>query len=245
MVRPLPVCLHEHRVIDVVPVDGADLRGQVEAQMPRLTRSIRAILTPYRGGDSKLETIESFETINMSCRVLVLIGHRGQDVYDAVRLELEKSLRDAVAFLVGADRGVSWLHHFVTTMEWYDRRVVRRPVRLVVRRATLIFLLGSPSVIACRSGQGILSPKLVGATHPVRSQAILEPACADQQVVHRELCLDIIQSTVYRNPRCVSRISEGISQWAQDERKPKVPDASGDVDMEVYALLSNLATTKN
>lgn len=105
----------------------------MEAQLPPLKRSIQAILTTPHSTKPK-PPLESFECLNLRCRVLVLLGHRGQDVHNLLRSEFEISLQEAVKRLaarallqddpVNKMSAIGWLNEFVTVMEWFHGRVV-------------------------------------------------------------------------------------------------------------------------
>ncbi|KAG8987866.1 hypothetical protein FRB90_003097, partial [Tulasnella sp. 427] len=107
-----------------------DLKAEVASLLPRLTRSVRAILsipsTLKKPGESSVSLPESFEATWQGCHVLVVLAHKGQDVYDAVTLEVEKAVGEVIKHVKGRElSAIHWLSKFTEAMEWLDGRILR------------------------------------------------------------------------------------------------------------------------
>ncbi|KAG8978560.1 hypothetical protein FRB90_008394, partial [Tulasnella sp. 427] len=180
-----------------------DLKAEVASLLPRLTRSVRAILaipsTTKKPGESSASLPESFEATYQACQVLVVLAHKGPDVYDAVTLEVEKAVGEVIKHVKGGEiSAVHWLSKFTEAMEWLDGRVDL--LRSVLVPLDTGFVAKSPS-----------------------------------HSTIRELCLEIIRKKVYQHSQSVSFITEGIREWAKQERTSALPSGARngeDVDME-------------
>ncbi|KAG8976071.1 hypothetical protein FRC05_004703 [Tulasnella sp. 425] len=184
-----------------------DLKAEVTSLLPRLVRSVRAILSlpaPHsaatKPGEPSISLPESFEATYQACHVLVVLAHKGQDVYDAVTLEVERAVSAVIKSVSGARiPGVAWLDKFTSAMEWLDGRI------------------------------GLLRSILADLDTGFASR---DPS----RLTFRDLCLDIIRKNVYQHGQSISLITEGIREWAKQERANDGASSGAtteqDVDME-------------
>ncbi|KAG8900346.1 hypothetical protein FRB99_006104, partial [Tulasnella sp. 403] len=97
-----------------------DLRPELDGLFVILRRSVGSIMTPPEQANP---ITASFETIYMACKVLVVMADRGHDVYQSVKLELEKAIDKMVKVMKTPLEGVAWLDGFTTRMDWLHKRL--------------------------------------------------------------------------------------------------------------------------
>jgi cullin-4 len=67
----------------------------------------------------------TYERIFSSCRALVIDYKRGEDLYGALKLELEHSLTDLAGILIkGSKEEIDWLADFAAHCEWFESQIV-------------------------------------------------------------------------------------------------------------------------
>lgn len=69
--------------------------------------------------------IASYEQVFQACHVLVSLMREGKDLYDTVRMSLEKCVGAVLQYIDDrTEEGVQWLFLFMEGWEWYERRLV-------------------------------------------------------------------------------------------------------------------------
>ncbi|KAF9527911.1 Cullin family-domain-containing protein [Crepidotus variabilis] len=85
-----------------------------------LDRSIRIILT--RNQINPLPA--SHEEIYTACRYMVVVAHRGGDLYEKLNLQLQQSLQMLVRELLSSEeKDVSWISSFNNATNWFESQI--------------------------------------------------------------------------------------------------------------------------
>jgi cullin-4 len=67
----------------------------------------------------------TYEGIYAACRSIVTVSNKGEGLYGAVKMELEKSMnRLAKALMEFAEEGMNWIIEFVKVCQWFEKQVV-------------------------------------------------------------------------------------------------------------------------
>lgn len=94
----------------------------VKKQLGLLGQCIR--ITLNRNSPDMLPT--SYEGIYNACRSVVAISHLGRDLYDTLKLELEKSIGTLANELCSsAENDTSWIVFFNESFKWFEKQIVR------------------------------------------------------------------------------------------------------------------------
>ncbi|KAI0327296.1 Cullin-4B [Cubamyces sp. BRFM 1775] len=92
----------------------------IEADYALVRRTIRMLLTP--GEDGTLPA--TYDRITRACRASVAGAGKGEGLYDAVKMELERCVRVVESSLVNDSRkSVEWLVPFTEACAWFERQV--------------------------------------------------------------------------------------------------------------------------
>ena len=88
-----------------------------DADFALLKRSLTVLFSPGQ------HLPGSYERIYSACRVCVV--HRGEGLFDALKIEVEKCVVDVAKRLQSDPKqGVQWLNTFVEACEWFEGQVV-------------------------------------------------------------------------------------------------------------------------
>lgn len=103
----------------------------IEADYALVRRTIRILLTP--GGPSALPA--TYDRIARACCSAVSQGGKGEGLYEAVKMELERCV-GVVERSLGdeARKGAEWLVPFTDACAWFEKQVVSRIWTSVARR---------------------------------------------------------------------------------------------------------------
>ncbi|KAI0785913.1 Cullin family-domain-containing protein [Abortiporus biennis] len=83
-------------------------------------RSIRVLLS--FGSNEPLPA--SYQKVHTSCRASVVLGQKGEGLYEALKLELERCLSDISRVLRGNDKsGIAWLAVFIEACSWFEKQI--------------------------------------------------------------------------------------------------------------------------
>jgi len=93
----------------------------VKKQLGLLGQCIRIILN--KNSSDVLPT--SYEGIYNACQSVVAISHLGRDLYNTLKLELEKSIGNlANELCLSAEIDTGWIIFFNETFKWFEKQIV-------------------------------------------------------------------------------------------------------------------------
>ncbi|KAI0651391.1 Cullin-domain-containing protein [Trametes meyenii] len=91
-----------------------------EADYALVRRTIRALLDPKEQGALPA----TYDRVSRACRAAVSEAGRGEGLYDAVKMDLERCVGNIERALVNEERrGVEWLVPFTEACAWFERQV--------------------------------------------------------------------------------------------------------------------------
>ena len=94
-------------------------------QLGVVRRAIRIFLTRQPGYNDAIPA--TYEGIYNACRALVTVSHRGEDVYNALKMELEQSIGRLSSELLDSDEeDTTWIASFNAAFKWFESQIVRR-----------------------------------------------------------------------------------------------------------------------
>lgn len=99
----------------------------VDTQKNLLRRCIRVILT--RNPNPATDTLPlSYEAIYNTCRSLVTVSNRGDELYNFLEVELEKTIGGTSKWLATdiEERDTEWLDCFNKVMTWLEKQIVSK-----------------------------------------------------------------------------------------------------------------------
>lgn len=94
-----------------------------------MRRAIRVVLNP----DENEVLPASNYAIYSACHTIVSIVKKGEGLFDALQMEMERCVGSLVRSCVESDKEkIEWLGFFVTTCKWFETKIVRVLVLYVV-----------------------------------------------------------------------------------------------------------------
>ena len=113
----------------------APLVGQYETECHTLvTRFLRYYLTKPRSNAAGLPSPpnSSFENIFSACRTIVYVTKGSGDLYDRVKMQLERCVGELAQDLGDKkEKGIQWIKPFNETCAWFEGRVVSVPEQVI------------------------------------------------------------------------------------------------------------------
>lgn len=92
-----------------------------------LQRSIRVLLSC---GDTE-DLPGTYERIYSACQTTVITAQKGENIYENLKLEMERCLVGLVRQLLGEEKsGVEWIATFNEVCEWFTKQIVSSLSRL-------------------------------------------------------------------------------------------------------------------
>ncbi|KAG9017883.1 hypothetical protein FRB93_004694 [Tulasnella sp. JGI-2019a] len=78
---------------------------------------------PHKKGGTAPRLDVAYSDVRSACKILVTTAHKGRDVHDILKLELEKAVTEVTCHLKNEKESLEWLAEFVDVMEWLDGRI--------------------------------------------------------------------------------------------------------------------------
>ncbi|KAF8907718.1 Cullin-4B [Gymnopilus junonius] len=94
----------------------------VNEQLVLVRRSIKALLSRDPGPIDMIPA--TYEGIYNACRSLVTVSHRGEDVYNGLKIELEQSISQLSRSLTNStEKDTVWIASFNNALKWFEGEV--------------------------------------------------------------------------------------------------------------------------
>ncbi|KAI0078540.1 Cullin-domain-containing protein [Panus rudis PR-1116 ss-1] len=108
----------------VIPIVGSELRVPAESAFDKdyalVRRSIKVILT--KGTTERLPA--TYAEIYTACRGIVCVQKKGEGMYEALKLEVERCVGELARFLVyEGSENIAWVIPFIEVCVWFEKQV--------------------------------------------------------------------------------------------------------------------------
>jgi len=192
-----------------------------DQQLKLLVRCIRCILTRDPGPADILPA--TYEAIYTACQTIVTVSLQGEDLYNNVKMELEKSITQLSRSLsLSTEKDTAWIVTFNKALAWFEQQIVRTFYNIIQCTGSLIFIQVILKSLLTYLDQFYVAQErnvmnVQSVIHSLKPKPVPYPQFSD-------LAYFLVSEHIFGSARIAENLRTGVKGWLEWERVTRSVD---------------------